>query len=66
MKSLLKYLIYSVVIVAIIVTSMDIFRSHPEAQFAFIFPGIFLLAFSHIMDDSFRKVSHRIRLSRGR
>ncbi|WP_162499804.1 hypothetical protein [Mucilaginibacter terrigena] len=50
----------------IIVTSMDIFRNHPEAQFAFIFPGIFLLAFSQIMDDSFRKVSHRLRLSRGR
>ncbi|WP_299470664.1 hypothetical protein [Mucilaginibacter sp.] len=66
MKSLFKYLIYSVVIVAIVVTSMNIFRSHPEAQFAFIFPGIFLLAFSQIMDDSFRKVSHRIRLSRGR
>jgi hypothetical protein len=66
MKSLFKYLIYSVVIVAIVVTSMNIFKSHPEAQFAFIFPGIFLLAFSQIMDDSFRKVSHRIRLSRGR
>lgn len=66
MKSLFKYIIYSVVIVTIIVTSMYIFRNHPEAQFVFIFPGIFLLAFSQIMDDSFRKVSHRIRLSRGR
>ncbi|MES2063019.1 MAG: hypothetical protein V4456_13925 [Bacteroidota bacterium] len=66
MKSLFKYLIYSVIIVTIIIVSMDIFRNHPEAQFAFIFPGIFLLAFSQIMDDSFRKVSHRLRLSRGR
>ncbi|MGY4535852.1 hypothetical protein ACVW0P_000246 [Mucilaginibacter sp. UYNi724] len=66
MKSLIKYLIYSIVIVAIIVISMDIFRDHPEAQFAFIFPGIFLLAFSQIMDDSFRKVSQRLRFSRNR
>ncbi len=66
MKSLIKYLIYSVVIIGIIATSMSIFRDHPEAQFAFIFPGIFMLAFSQIMDDSFRNVSHRLRLTRGR
>ncbi|WP_454803420.1 hypothetical protein [Mucilaginibacter phyllosphaerae] len=66
MKTVIKYLIYSIIIIGIVVTSMDIFRDHPEAQFAFIFPGIFLLAFSQIMDDSFRKVSHRVRLSRGR
>ena len=66
MKSLIKYLIYSVVIVTIIVTSMNIFRNHPEAQFAFIFPGIFMIAFSQIMDNSLRKVTHRMRLSRGR
>ncbi|MET3978577.1 hypothetical protein ABIB62_001146 [Mucilaginibacter sp. UYP25] len=66
MKSLIKYLIYSIVIVAIIVISMDIFSDHPEAQFAFIFPGIFLLAFSQIMDDSYRLVNHSLRTSRGR
>lgn len=66
MKTVIKYLIYSIIIIGIVVTSMDIFRDHPEAQFAFIFPGIFLLAFSQIMDDSFRKVSHRVRLSRGK
>ncbi|MFD0794807.1 hypothetical protein ACFQZX_14365 [Mucilaginibacter litoreus] len=66
MKLLFKYIIYSVIIVGIIVASMDIFRNHPEAQFAFIFPGIFMLAFSQIMDDSFKKVSTRLRLSRGR
>ncbi|QXV66704.1 hypothetical protein FPZ42_02945 [Mucilaginibacter achroorhodeus] len=66
MKLVFKYVIYSIIIVSIVVASMDIFRNHPEAQFAFIFPGIFLLAFSQIMDDSFRKVSHRLRYSRSR
>lgn len=66
MKSLIKYLIYALVIIGIIVTSMTIFRDHPEAQFAFIFPGIFMLAFSQIMDDSYRKVKQSLRFSRGR
>jgi hypothetical protein len=50
--------------VTILLVSLDIFRYHPEAQFAFIFPGIFLLAFSHIMDDALRGISSRIRLGR--
>jgi hypothetical protein len=66
MKLVFKYIIYSIIIVGIVIASMDIFRNHPEAQFAFIFPGIFMLAFSQIMDDSFRKAVHRLRLSRGR
>lgn len=66
MKLVFKYIIYSIIIVGIVVASMDIFRNHPEAQFAFIFPGIFMLAFSQIMDDSFRKVANRLRVSRGR
>lgn len=66
MKTVFKYIIYAIIIIGIVVASMDVFRNHPEAQFAFIFPGIFLLAFSQIMDDSIRKVSHRLRYSRSR
>lgn len=66
MKLLIKYLIYSVIMVTIILVSLNIFREHPEAQFAFIFPGIFLVAFSEIMDDTFRKVTKRIHLSKQR
>lgn len=66
MRLLIKYLIYSLIMVAIITISLNIFREHPEAQFAFIFPGIFLIAFSEIMDDAFRKVTNRMRLSRNR
>jgi hypothetical protein len=64
MKALFKYVVYSIIIVTILLVSLDIFRYHPEAQFAFIFPGIFLLAFSHIMDDALRGITARIRLGR--
>lgn len=66
MKLLIKYLIYSLIMVTIILVSWNIFKEHPEAQFAFIFPGIFLIAFSEIMDDTFRNVSKRVRLSKFR
>ncbi|WP_374951787.1 hypothetical protein [Mucilaginibacter sp.] len=66
MRTLIKYLIYSLVIVTIILVSLSIFRDHPEAQFAFIFPGIFLVVFSEIMDDAFRNISKRVRVSRFR
>ncbi|MBK0377830.1 hypothetical protein [Mucilaginibacter segetis] len=67
MKSLFKYVLYSIIIVTIILSSLNIFRLHPEAQFAFIFPGIFLFAFSEIMDDTFRQGSRgRMHFLRGR
>jgi hypothetical protein len=66
MKLLIKYVIYSLIMVTIITTSLTIFRDHPEAQFAFIFPGIFLLAFSEIMDDAFKNASRRMRILRSR
>lgn len=66
MKLLIKYLIYSVVMVTIIVTCLNIFKDHPEAQFAFIFPGIFLVAFSKIMDDTFRSFSKGVRVGKFR
>jgi hypothetical protein len=64
MKTLIKYAIYSIIMVTIVVTSLSIFRNHPEAQFVFIFPGIFLVVFSEIMDNAFRKVSNRMRVFR--
>ncbi|TWR30309.1 hypothetical protein FPZ43_05050 [Mucilaginibacter pallidiroseus] len=66
MKLLIKYFIYSIIMVTLLTISLNIFRDHPEAQFVFIFPGIFLVVFSEIMDDTFRKVKQRIRFSRGR
>ncbi|TSD64031.1 hypothetical protein FFF34_015865 [Inquilinus sp. KBS0705] len=64
MKLLFKYIIYSFVIVLIVTSFLDVFRNHPEAQLAFIFPGVILLAFSQIMDDIFPNVPMRMRLNR--
>ncbi|MBD1394182.1 hypothetical protein [Mucilaginibacter glaciei] len=61
MKLLIKYLIYSLVMVTILIISLNIFRDHPEAQFAFIFPGIFLVVFSKIMDDTVRNIAKHVR-----
>jgi hypothetical protein len=66
MKLLIKYLIYSLIIVTIVTASLQIFRDHPEAQFAFIFPGIFLFAISQIMDDVFPNASIRLRMYRSK
>jgi hypothetical protein len=52
--------------VTLLVVSLDIFRDHPEAQFAFIFPGIFVVVFSKIMDDTLRGISSRMRLSKNK
>ncbi|RFZ81698.1 hypothetical protein DYU05_17900 [Mucilaginibacter terrenus] len=64
MKLLIRYTIYSVIIVVLLLLALDVYRFHPEAQFAFIFPGIFLLAFSSIMDDAMKGISSRLRLGR--
>ena len=57
MKLLLKYILYSLLIVALIAGTVLLYRTHPEAQLVFILPGIFILAFSRMSDDlNFRGV----------
>jgi len=58
MKILLKYIIYSVTIVGLIVGCLMIFKNHPEVQFAFIMPGAFIIAYSLIRDDIYRRNAH--------
>ena len=65
MKPLIKYLYYALLMVGIIITSLSIFKDHPEAQFAFIFPGVFLLVFSEFLDHAFSSAS-RLKALRGR
>ena len=45
MKLLLKYIVYSLLIIVLISGTVLLYRSHPEAQLAFIIPGLFILAF---------------------
>jgi hypothetical protein len=51
MKLLLKYILYSLLIIVLIAGTVLLYRTHPEAQLAFILPGLFILAFSRMSDD---------------
>ena len=57
MKVVLRYIIYSAAIVALVILCISIFRSHPEVQFAFIMPGLFIVMYSIIRDDIYRRNS---------
>jgi len=51
MKLLLKYILYTLLIVVLVSGTILLYRTHPEAQLAFIVPGLFILAFSRMSDD---------------
>jgi hypothetical protein len=51
MKLLLKYILYTLLIIVLVAGTILIYRTHPEAQLAFILPGLFILAFSRMSDD---------------
>jgi hypothetical protein len=58
MKVILKYLVYSIVIVALTVGCLMIFKNHPEVQLAFVMPGLFIVAYSLIRDDIYQRNAH--------
>ena len=67
MKLLIRCLVYSLIIVAIIVVNSLFFLHHPpEVQLVFITPGIIVLGYSIISDDLRKKNAARLRWSRGR
>jgi hypothetical protein len=51
MKLLLKYILYTLLIIILVSGTILVYRVHPEAQLAFILPGLFILAFSRMSDD---------------
>ncbi|TWI97080.1 hypothetical protein JN11_03540 [Mucilaginibacter frigoritolerans] len=51
MKLLLKYILYTLLIVVLVSATILLYRTHPEAQLAFILPGLFILVFSRMSDD---------------
>jgi len=51
MKLLLKYILYLLFIVVLTAGTILLYRSHPEAQLAFLIPGIFILTLSRMSDD---------------
>lgn len=55
MKLMLKIIGYSVAMVIFLTGCALIFKQHPEVQFAFIMPGLFMVGYSIIRDDIFSK-----------
>lgn len=51
MKLFLKYILYLLLIIVLISGTILLYRTHPEAQLAFILPGLFILALSRMSDD---------------
>jgi hypothetical protein len=51
MKLLLKYILYTLLIIVLVSGTVLLYRTHPEAQLVFILPGILILAFSKMSDD---------------
>ncbi|QKJ31390.1 hypothetical protein HQ865_17005 [Mucilaginibacter mali] len=55
MLVVLRYIIYSAVIVGMAIGCINVFRNHPEVQFAFLMPGLFIIMYSLVRDDIFRR-----------
>jgi hypothetical protein len=67
MKLLVRCLVYSLIVVAIIVVNSLFFLHHPpEVQLVFITPGVIILGYSIISDDFRKKSLEKARWSRGR
>jgi len=58
MKPLFKYIFYVLVLVLLIIGSIVLYKTHPEAQLAFTIPGLFILTYSKLTDDIKLKNHH--------
>ncbi len=65
MKLLGRYLAYSVILVLLITGSILLIKHHPEVQFAFLLPGLFIMTYT-IMRDSLFAHHTTLRSFRGR
>lgn len=66
MKTFIKYIIYSLLMVFFIIASILTFKHHPEVQFAFIIPGIFIMLISKFADEVFARKQLKVRYIRSR
>lgn len=65
MKPLFKYIFYVLILVLLVIGSLMLYRTHPEAQLAFSIPGLFILCYSKLTDDV-RFKQHSLRMLRGK
>jgi len=66
MKQIFKFLLYSALVVCLAIAFILIFKNHPEVQFAFLIPGVFILVYSKIRDEVYVSHAARLRMARGR
>lgn len=66
MKTVMKFLVYSIIVVLLITASTLIFKNHPEVQLAFLIPGVFIFVYSKIRDDVYVSTATRLRMARGK
>ena len=64
MGALLKYIIYSFSVVLLAIGCITLFKKHPEVQFAFLMPGIFIISYALIRDNIFKSSKSTIHLVR--
>ncbi len=55
MTKVLKALIYLIALILLCSFCFYLFHFHPEIQFAFLLPGVFLVLFSAFLNDFVRK-----------
>jgi hypothetical protein len=65
MKLLGKYFAYAVIMVLLITGSVLLIKNHPEVQFAFLIPGVFIVTYTVMRDSLFARHT-TIRSFRGR
>ena len=66
MNLLFKLLIFVGVIIVLIISSVTLFKNHPEIQLAFLLPGVFILVYSIIRDEIYVNTVTRLRMARGK
>jgi hypothetical protein len=66
MKLLLKFLIYSIALLVLVILALKVFSNHPHEQLLFIFPSVFLFAGSNMMDDILPNPVMQMRFIKGR
>jgi len=63
---ILKFLVYTTIVILLCVASAMIFRNHPEVQLAFLIPGVFVLVYSKIRDEVYVSEAVRLRMARAK
>lgn len=65
MKLLGRYVAYAAIMLLLIIGSVLLIKNHPEVQFAFLIPGVFIVTYTVMRDNLFSRQT-TLRSFRGR